>query len=91
MCNEKTLWKCDSCNKRMCAMPKGTFKGAKCALNFHDDAFFGLKKSDDWAMFGRKAGKKWEPSNNIKMKSNANKVEVIKKKIMEDAGMLSTV
>ena len=42
-------------------------------------------------MIERKVGKKWEPLNNIKMKSNAKKVEVIKKKIAEEVGMLSTV
>ena len=89
MCNEKTLWKCGLCDKRVCTMKKGKFKGDQCALQFHDDAFFGLTKSDDRAMCGRKAGKTWEPPNKSKMKSNAKKVEVIKKKIAEEVGMLS--
>jgi len=59
-------------------MTRGMFKRTRCALHFHNDAFFGLTKSDDRAMFGRKAGKKWESPNNSK-------------KIAEEVGMLSIV
>ena len=91
MCNEQTLWKCGLCDNRTCTMTKGKLKGAQCALHFHDDAFFGLIKSDDRALFGRKAGKKWQPPNNSKMRSNAKKVEVIKRKIAEKVGVINSV
>jgi len=68
-------------------MRKGGFNGVKCLLHFHDDAYFGLTKSDDQAMRGRKAGKKWGPHNESKMRSNAEKVEVVKKKIAEEVGI----
>ena len=91
VCNEKTLWKCVLCDKRLCAMMKEKFNGPKCVLHFQNDAYFGLTESDDRAMFGRKAVKKWEPPNGSKMRSNAKKVEVIKKKIAEEVGMIITV
>ena len=75
----------------MCALTKGKFKGAACALHFHDDAFFGLTKSNDRALFRRKAGKKWLPPNASKVKSNKAKVEVIKQKIAEETEVINIV
>ena len=91
VCNKKTLWKCELCDKRMCALTKGQFKGALCALQFHDDALFGLTKSDDRALSGRKAGKKCLPPNASKIKSNKAKVEVIKRKIAEETEVINIV
>ena len=85
------MWKCELCDKQMCALTKGQFKEAVCALYFHDDAFFGLMKSDDRALFGRKAGKKWLPPNARKIKSNKAKVEVIKRKIVEETEVINIV
>ena len=79
------------CDKRMCALTKGQFKGAGCALKFHDDAFFGLTKSDDRALFGRKATKKWLPPNGSKIRSNKAKVEVIRRKIAEETEVINIV
>ena len=91
VCNEPTLWRCGLCDKRMCALTKGKFKGTGCALKFHDDAFFGLTKSDDRALFGRRAGKKWLPPNASKIRSNKAKVEVIKRKIAEETEVINVV
>jgi len=43
------------------------------ALHSHDDAFFGLTKSNDQSLFGTKAGMKWQPPNASKIKNNKAK------------------
>ena len=60
-------------------------------MHFHNDAFFGLTKSDDRALFGRRAGKKWLPPNASKIRSNKAKVEVIKRKIVEETEVINIV
>ena len=60
-------------------------------MHFYDDAFFRLTKSNNQVLFGRKAGKKWQPPNAIKIKSNKAKVEVIKPKIVEETEVINIV
>jgi len=72
-------------------MTKGKFKGAQCALHFHKDAFFGLTKIGNQALFGGKVGKKWQPLTDNKIKSNALKVDAITWKIAEDVGVINSV
>ena len=79
------------CDKWMCSLIEGQFKGASCALRFHDDAFFGLTKSNDQALFGRRTRKKWQPPNASKIRCNKAKVEVIKRKIAEENEVISIV
>ena len=91
VCDAKTLWKCEVYDKQVCKITKGKFKGVACALCFHDDAFFGLTKSNDRVLFGRKTGKKWQPPNASKIKSNKVKVKVIKQKIADETEVISIV
>ncbi len=81
ICNAKTLWKCSICNKRMCVLVGKQFHGTGCAIQFHDDSFFGLARRDNKSLFfGTRS------SNQIA--SNAGKVNAIKRKIAEEDDIL---
>ena len=59
-----------------------TFKGAGCALHFHDDNFFGLTRSDSSAML-KSDTTAWTLPGTHKMKNNTNKIETLKRKFEE--------
>ncbi len=53
VCGKKCLTKCQLCNKCMCTMDKRRWNGAKCAVLFHGEEFFGLARSDIKAVHGK--------------------------------------
>ena len=64
-------------------MNKKKFTGARCALTFHNDLFFGLARCDHGDLFGRTATK-WKPPDDEKIKSNKQRIEAIKRVIEDD-------
>ena len=87
VCGEPTYWKCTVCDKRLCVMNKKKFTGARCALTFHNDLFFGLARCDHCDLFGRTAAK-WGPPGDNKIQSNVRRIGAIKRVIAEEGGML---
>ena len=83
VCGEKTAFKCGLCNKFLCMYRKRQLNGGHCVLTYHDDAFYGLSKTDSLELFGNEKGKWVQPTKN-KLRCNARRVEAIKQSIMED-------
>ena len=80
VCGQQTLWRCGVCKKKMCVLKDGKFKGAGYAIRYHDDAFFGLCRSDTRNLFG-KDGNNWSAPATHKIRSNVNRINVLKRTI----------
>ncbi|KAL7529487.1 hypothetical protein ACHAXR_004154 [Thalassiosira sp. AJA248-18] len=83
VCGAKTTWTCKLCDKKMCVLEEKKFKGIACALSYHNDNFFGLTRSDFKCLYGSKMGD-WVPPSQNKIKSNARRIETIKRAVDED-------
>ena len=53
VCGVSTYWKCTICNRFICLLDKRHWKGAKCAITFHSENFFGLARSDYIDVLGK--------------------------------------
>jgi hypothetical protein len=60
VCGRKCLTKCKLCGKLMCTTDKRKWNGARCALLFHSEEFFGLARSDYKTVHGKEVSA-WKP------------------------------
>mmetsp|Transcript_19746 Transcript_19746/g.42879 ORF Transcript_19746/g.42879 Transcript_19746/m.42879 type:complete len:324 (+) Transcript_19746:1794-2765(+) len=82
VCGELTSFKCALCDKYVCLFENRKWIGGGCAMSYHDDAFFGLSKSDN-ILFGKHTGT-WTPPTQHKIVCNARRVETIKETILQE-------
>ena len=83
VCNAKTLWKCNICNKRMCVLVGKQFHGAGFVIQFHDDSFFGLAISDNKSLFGMRS---WHPPSGSKDHEQCSEGECNQKEDYREEG-----
>jgi hypothetical protein len=75
VCRKKCLAKCRLYNKHICTMDKRKWNGAKCAVLFHSEEFFGLTRSDYKAMHG-KDGSGWKAPDEGTIARNAQRISM---------------
>lgn len=73
VCGEKTIWRCEICNKNLCTMSKRTWNGAKCVLTYHNEEFYGLARSDFKSVHGKNIDH-WIPPETAAINRNARRV-----------------
>jgi len=73
VCGEKTVWKCNLCDKFMCTTRKRNWNGSKCIFNYHSPDFFGLLRSDHVDLFGQDV-RTWKAPNEAAVEKNARKI-----------------
>ena len=73
VCGEKTIWRCDICNKNVCTISKQTWNGAKCVHSFHNEEFFGLARSDFKSIHSKNIDL-WTPPDTAAINRNARRI-----------------
>jgi hypothetical protein len=76
VCGKGTAWKCDMCGEHMCVLNNRSFNGARCAIHYHNDSFFGLAKSDFKPLMN-KAANQWVPPNPVQISRNAKHISTL--------------
>ena len=83
VCRKKCLTKCQLCNKRMCTMDKWKWNGAKCAVLFHSEEFFGLARSDYKVVHGKNVSG-WKAPNKQTIARNVWRIRGFVKEINDN-------
>jgi hypothetical protein len=74
VCGRKCLTKCLICSKLMCTMDKRKWNGARCALLFHSEEFFGLARSDYQTVHGKEVSA-WKPPSKQTTERNERRIK----------------
>ncbi|KAL7528119.1 hypothetical protein ACHAXR_005384 [Thalassiosira sp. AJA248-18] len=76
VCGNKTMYKCDLCEKFVCILEKRKWTGGTCATKLHNDSYFGLTRSDHQHLHG-KAMKDWKAPSTSTIRRNARNIETL--------------
>jgi hypothetical protein len=80
VCGRKCLTKCLICGKLMCTTDKRKWNGARCALLFHSEEFFGLARSD-YQTVHRKEVSAWKPPSQQTIERNEMRIKIFQNAI----------
>jgi len=74
VCGRNCLTKCLLCGKLMCTTDKRKWNGARCALLFHSEEFFGLARSDYQTVHGKEVSA-WKPPSQQTIERNNRRIK----------------
>ena len=83
VCGKPSRWRCSLYKKNMCTEEQRKWNGAKCAITFHSDSFFGLTRSDYSELHGKNIVN-WTPPSASAISRNAMRVKTMVAAIDEE-------